>query len=329
MTDSFQCLVVRSHSDGEHECSLETREVDELPPGDVLIRVRASSLNYKDALAASGHPGIVKSFPHVPGIDAWGEVLMSRDSRFVPGQEVLVTGHELGVERWGGWSEQIRVPAEWVLPLPVGLTGLECMQLGTAGFTAAQCVQALQRQGISPNRGPIAVTGATGGVALISIMLLVKLGYEVVAITGKQDRAEWLRSLGAADVCGRDVLKISSRPLQSGKFAGGVDTVGGPMLASLIKQTNHRGCIACCGVAGGADLPLTVYPFILRGITLAGIDSAWCPMPERQQIWNRLGSEWKLDLGSICHTIPLAEAPRRAAEMLSGKTYGRTVIEIG
>ncbi|MEZ5941847.1 MAG: oxidoreductase [Planctomycetaceae bacterium] len=328
-TTEFTCQLVERSEDGTVHISLQQRSLEELPAGDVLIRVRNSSLNYKDALAASGHPGITRKFPHVPGIDACGLVEHSDDERFVVGQQVIMTGHELGVERWGAWSEFIRVPADWVLPLPEGLTGRECMQLGTAGFTAAQCVWALQHHGVMPESGPVVVTGATGGVGTLSIMLLHKLGYHVIAVTGKSDRADWLKAHGATEVQDRSLLQNPERPLLSAKFAGGIDTVGGEFLASLIKQIQQRGCVASCGVAGGHELPLTVYPFILRGVTLAGIDSAWCPMPQRKEIWRRLANEWKLGgLDDITQEIPLSEAPHAAQEMLAGRTIGRTVIRV-
>ncbi|MCA8994243.1 MAG: oxidoreductase [Planctomycetaceae bacterium] len=325
----FSCQLVERSEDGTVQIGPQQRPIKELPAGNVVIRVLASSLNYKDALAASGHPGIARNLPHVPGIDAWGIVEHSDDEQFSVGQQVLMTGHELGVERWGGWSEFIRVPADWVLPLPDGLTGRECMQLGTAGFTAAQCVLALQHHGVTPESGPVVVTGATGGVGTLSIMLLHKLGFHVIAVTGKADQTDWLKARGASEVQDRTLLKKSERPLLSAQFAGGIDTVGGEFLASLIKQIQQRGCVASCGVAGGHELPLTVYPFILRGVTLAGIDSAWCPMPQRKEVWRLLANEWKLSgLDEITQEIPLAEAPHAAQEMLAGRATGRTVIRV-
>lgn len=329
LPDEFACLLVQRDGNKSITTSLERRPSRELPPGDVVVQVRLSSLNYKDALGATGHRGIVRTFPHVPGIDAWGTVLESASPEFKIGQDVIVTGHELGVERWGGWAELIRVPAEWVLPIPEGLTGRECMQLGTAGFTAAQCVAALQLNGVTPDKGEVLVTGATGGVASLAIKLLANLGYGVVALTGKQDRADWLKSLGALRIVGREELAPSEKPLLSARFAAGVDTVGGPVLASLIKQISHRGTVACCGVAGGAELDLTVYPFILRGVTLAGIDSAWCPLKERREIWSRLAQEWRLEgLDDITETVPLSEVMTVVDRMLAGKHTGRTLVDI-
>ncbi len=224
----------------------------------------------------------MRSFPHVPGIDAAGVVVESSDPNVAVGSAVITTGHELGVERWGGWSEFIQVPSSWVLPLPDGLTIDEAMAIGTAGFTAAQCVEALIRHDVRPDSGEVLVTGATGGVASLSIQILSQLGYQVVALTGKADQADWLQRIGATRVMLRDeLLKAPNRPLLKASFAGAIDTVGGQVLSAALRMIHHRGCVAACGVAGGADLAMTVYPFILRGITLAGIDSAWCPDEDR------------------------------------------------
>ena len=327
MSRTHRCFVVDQSATGAITASIEPRLVDSLPPGDVTIRVLRSAVNYKDALAATGHPGIVKTFPHVPGIDAAGVVLESSSDRFWPGDEVITTGHELGVERWGGWSEHVRVPADWVLPLPSGLTIEESMQLGTAGFTAAQCIEALQRHEITPDSGEVVVTGATGGVGSLSVQILAKLGYAVVAVSGKPDQSDWLISLGAARIISRDeFLTTPDRPLLKASFAGAIDTVGGAVLATLLKTIHQRGCVACCGVAGGADLITTVYPFILRGITLAGIDSAWCPDDLRPLIWNKLAGEWK-PANLKCNTIGLKDVGSVVSAMLAGRTIGRTLID--
>lgn len=330
LSEAFRCLLVEQPANPEPIWKVARRSVDELPTGDVLIRVEASSLNYKDALALHGHRGIVRTFPHVPGIDAVGTVVLSSSQTFQPGEQVLVTGHELGVERWGGWSELIRVPAEWALPIPTGLTPLECLALGTAGFTAAQCVLALQRHEILPASGEIVVSGATGGVGSLALRLLVHLGYHCVASTGKPEQADWLRQLGARTIIPREELTIpNARPLLSARFAGGVDTVGGIVLANMVKLTGHRGCVAACGVAGGAELPLTVYPFILRGVTLAGIDSAWCPLPQRREVWKRLGADWKLpNLLDGVSAVSLESVPELAKAMLAGRTSGRVIVEV-
>ncbi|WP_437191850.1 acrylyl-CoA reductase family protein [Planctomicrobium sp. SH527] len=331
MDDRFSCYYVQKNSDGTVSGSVQQRSCSELPSGNVRVRVHYSSLNFKDAMAASGNPTIAKLFPHVPGIDAAGVVEQSDDARFPVGTQVIATGHELGVERWGGWSELIQLPADWLVPLPAGLTLEESMIFGTAGFTAAQCVQALLHQGVSPDKGPVVVTGATGGVGVISVMLLAKLGFDVTAVTGKADQADWLKSLGAKEVAGRELLQDSkNRPLLSARFAGGVDTVGGDLLTNLCKMIHHRGCVACCGLTAGAELGLTVYPFILRGLTLAGIDSAWCPDDIRAMIWARLAGDWKpTTLQSVKRIVSLSDMTAEVQRILSGNNVGRVVISVG
>lgn len=331
LPDSLRCYLVRKPGSGAVDASVETRPFHELPPGDTVIRVQCSSLNYKDAMAATGHRGVVKSFPHVPGIDAAGTVVQSESSALKPGQPVLVTGYQQGAERWGGWAEYVRVPAEWGVPLPEGLTLRESMILGTAGFTAAQCVWSLVDHGIAPDHGPVVVTGATGGVGVIAVMLLAKLGYEVTAVSGKKDQYDWLRSLGASNVVGRDdVCDKSDNALLRSRWAGGVDTVGGATLSTIIRSLQHRGCVAACGLVGGHDLPLTVYPFILRGVTLDGIDSAMCPYDRRLAIWSKLANEWKLaTLESLATEVTLDHVGDTVQQMLAGQTHGRTLVRPG
>jgi len=330
MSAEFRCLIVDRDAGDHIVRRLEQRSRADLPSGDVLIRVHYSSLNYKDAMAATGNPAIARTLPHVPGIDAAGTVLESDDACYVPGQPVIATGHEIGVERWGGWSELLRVPADWLVPLPSGLTLQEAMILGTAGFTAAQCVRALQRQGVRPESGPVVVSGATGGVGSIAVLLLARLGYDVTAVTGKQAQHDWLRTLGAAQVAGRELLTdVPKRPLLSAKFAGGIDTVGGNVLTAMCKIMQHRGCVACCGVTGGETLALTVYPFILRGLTLAGIDSAWCPDDQRADIWRQLAGDWKpKQLSSLCRLVSLNCLEPEIESILAGKNVGRVVVDL-
>jgi acrylyl-CoA reductase (NADPH) len=326
---SFRCFVVEQAGE-EIRGEVQPRSIDELPPGEVLIRVSHSSLNYKDAMAATGHRGIVKAFPHVPGIDAAGIVIESSDPAFRPGDEVIATGREIGVERWGGWSEYLRVPAAWVQRVPDGLTRFEAMVLGTAGFTAAQCVAALVDHGVTPDRGEVVVTGATGGVAIIAIRILSKLGFRVVAVSGKESQHEWLIAQGASRIVSRsEFVDTGTRPLLNANWAGGIDTVGGAALATVVRSMQHRGCVAACGVVGGAELPLTVYPFILRGVTLAGIDSAWCPDDARAEVWRRLGAEWKPDnLSSLATEVPLDHVQESVKVMLAGLMVGRTVVSL-
>ena len=243
--------------------------------------------------------------------------------------QVLVTGYDLGTTHWGGFSRFIRVPAEWVVAMPAGLNARGAMTYGTAGFTAAQCVAAIRHHGIEPDAGEVVVTGASGGVGSLSVAILAKLGYRVAAVTGKAEQHTLLKALGAKEVLAREeVSDDSKKPLLASRWAAAVDTVGGQTLATLLRSMNHRGCVAACGLAGGHDLPMTVYPFILRGVTLAGIDSAKCPRANRLQIWEYLAGEWKLDgLDSITHEISLAEVPRTTSAMLAGNTFGRTLVK--
>lgn len=299
-----------------------------LPPGDVLIDVEYSSLNYKDALATQGHPGVVRTFPHVPGIDCAGTVVESTSPTYRPGDKVLVTGYELGAGHWGGYAALVRVPANWIVTLPAGLSLRDTMIYGTAGFTAAQSVAAIVDRGIEPERGPVIVTGATGGVGCIAVAILAKLGYEVAAVSGKIDRADWLRQLGAKTILDRgDVVDETDRLLLSAKWAAAVDTVGGRPLGTILRSTQHRGVVAACGLVAGHEIPLTVYPFILRGVTLAGIDSAKCPRPERLATWQKLAGPWRIArLNDLADEITLDELPDRVHRILAGQVVGRTLV---
>jgi len=327
-TMSFPCLMVRRNADGNVACRAETITLEDLPPGDVLIEVVCSSLNYKDALACQGHPGVARKLPHVPGIDCSGQVVESASPQFRAGDNVLVTGYGLGSDSWGGYSQYVRVPADWVVALPEGLTHDVAMTYGTAGFTAAQCVSALQHHGIEPDRGEVVVTGATGGVGSLAIAILAKLGYQVVAVTGKPAQASLLEQLGACRVISREEVDDSStKPLLAPRWAGAIDTVGGNTLATLLRGTEHRGCVTACGLVAGHILPTTVFPFILRGVTLAGIDSAQCPREPRLAIWQHLAGDWHVDhFGPLAREITLADVPREADAMLAGKTWGRALV---
>lgn len=329
MADELKCYLV-SKSGEEVSAEITRRPVGELASGEVLVRVRYSSLNYKDALAATGNPAVARKFPHVPGIDAAGIVEESSSPEFPVGTEVIATGHELGVERWGGWAEYVRVPAEWLVRRPHGLTLEESMILGTAGFTAAQCLLAVRTHGVRPPDGDIVVTGATGGVGSIAVKLFAGQGYRVVAVSGKADRKAWLMEQGAAEVVDRSALAdTSSRPLLSARWAGAVDTVGGQTLANVIRAMKHRGCVAACGVVGGAELPLSVFPFILRGVTLAGIDSAWCPDDRRRVIWELLSSTWKpKDVASLAEFVDLDQIGTAVPKILAGQITGRVVVRV-
>jgi len=324
----FPAYVVRKLDDGTVRASVETLAVDDLPPGDVLIRVHASSLNYKDALAATGNPGVARQLPHVPGIDLAGTVDSDRTGRFTPGDRVLVTGYGLGAESWGGYSQYVRVPVDWVVALPSGLSLDEAMCYGTAGFTAAQAFGTLVGRGIDRKRGEVVVTGATGGVGSFSVALLARAGYRVTAVTGKPESHDYLRRLGAARLVERDAcVDTSDRPLLKARWSSAIDTVGGQTLATLIRSTMHRGCVAACGLVGGISLPLTVYPFILRGVSLMGIDSAKCPMAERLEIWNKLAGPWRVnDLLGLTRTVTLAGLDQAVADILAGGITGRVLV---
>jgi acrylyl-CoA reductase (NADPH) len=330
LAERFPCYCVRRDATGGIHGQLETIGLADLPEGEVLIRVAWSSLNYKDALAAQGHTGVARQLPHVPGIDAAGTVVSSSVAPLRVGQAVLVTGYELGAGHWGGWSHYIRVPADWVVPLPPELSPREAMILGTAGFTAAQCILRLQQNGVSPQSGPVLVTGATGGVGSLAVKLLGQLGYAVTASTGKFHEAPWLRQLGAAECVGRgEILTSSDKPLGAARWAGAVDTVGGETLASVLRTTHINGCVAACGLVGGTDLPLTVYPFILRGVVLAGVSSQNCPMPLRREIWQRLATDWRLtDSEALAREIDLAGLDAAIAQILAGQIRGRVVVRL-
>jgi putative YhdH/YhfP family quinone oxidoreductase len=327
-SEPFPCYLVRRGDDGKVTSRVETITLDQLTDGDVLIRVAYSSLNYKDALACQGHPGVVRTFPHVPGIDCAGVVVESASSSFRPGDEVLVTGYELGAGHWGGFAGYVRAPADWVVKLPANLPARDAMIYGTAGFTAAQCVTAIVERDIGPDRGPVVVTGATGGVGSLAVAILAKLGYEVEAVTGKPEQEDFLRQLGAKKILGRnDVTDKSDRPLLASRWAAAVDTVGGQPLATILRSTEHRGCVAACGLVAGAELELTVYPFILRGVTLAGIDSAKCPRPQRLEMWQKLAGPWRVEqLNDLAQEITLDELTDRVQKILSGQLIGRTIV---
>jgi putative YhdH/YhfP family quinone oxidoreductase len=325
----FSCYVVEKDQD-QVKSGLSRRSLSDLPEGDVLIRVHYSSLNYKDGLAATGKPGVARKFPHIPGIDAAGEVAESTSPDFQKGQKVLVTGYDLGAGRWGGWSEYARVPAEWVIPLPPGLSLVESMQLGTAGFTAALSVYALRHHEITPQSGEIVVTGATGGVGCLAVSMLGKLGYTVVAVTGKSDRHDWLKKLGAARVIGRgDVDVKGGNPLLKAGWAGAVDTVGGNVLATLLRSTHIGGCVTACGLVAGPELVTTVFPFILRGVTLSGIDTGWCRRERRLELWRLMAGEWKPPrLAEVSKQVELKDVDEPVQRILAGQIAGRTVVHV-
>ncbi|MBA3010274.1 MAG: YhdH/YhfP family quinone oxidoreductase [Proteobacteria bacterium] len=302
---------------------------DDLPQGDVLVRVRYSSLNYKDALSASGNRGVTRQYPHTPGIDAAGIVEHSRAKEFKPGDPVIVTSYDLGMNTPGGFGQYIRVPGDWVVPLPQNLSLEQSMILGTAGFTAAMSVERLI-SGVTPDQGPILVTGATGGVGSLACAILVKLGYSVDAVSGKPDDG-FLKSLGVKEIISRKIfLEKTAPPVLKPRWAGVVDTVGGEILATAIKSTGSWGIVTCCGNVASPDLPINVFPFILRGVSLIGIDSQHCPMPLRQTLWKNLSAAWKPDqLENLCSRIGLDDLSPGIEKILKGQLRGRTLVDMG
>jgi NADPH2:quinone reductase len=299
-----------------------------LSEGAVVIKTAFSSVNYKDALAATGAGKIMRRFPLVGGIDVSGTVASSSDARFKAGDEVLVTGYDLGVAHDGGYAEYVRVPADWVVPVPRGLTLSDVMAIGTAGFTAALSVAGLERNGAAPANGPVIVTGATGGVGSMAVQLLAARGYTVTALTGKDAEHDYLRSLGAADVLSRTTLQMGTRPLEKTLWAGAVDPVGGETLAWLTRTMMYNGAIACSGLTGGTDLHTTVLPFILRGTKLLGIDSVMCPMNTRLDVWHRLSTDMKpAALRTMAREISMSGLPDAFKTLLGGAARGRFVVK--
>jgi acrylyl-CoA reductase (NADPH) len=329
--ESFSAFRVFEEGGTIHGRVVQAR-VDELSAGDVphvLIRAAYSSVNYKDALAATGAGKILRRFPLIAGIDVSGVVESSSDPRFTKGEPVLVTGFDLGVASDGGYAEYVRVPADWVVPIPAGLSAFEVMAIGTAGFTAALSVVEMERNGLRPASGPTIVTGATGGVGSMAVEILARLGYHVTALTGKDDQHEYLRSLGARDVLSRNGLQMGTRPLEKSMWAGAVDPVGGETLAWLTRTMMYGGSIASSGLTGGIDVHTTVLPFILRGVKLLGIDSAMCPMGPRHEVWRRLATDMKpAHLRLIAREVRLSDLAAVFQELLKGSAKGRTVVKL-
>ncbi|HDR5275791.1 YhdH/YhfP family quinone oxidoreductase [Bacillus thuringiensis] len=327
---SFRAIVVNETENHQFVRKVVEREVSSLPEGDVFIQVHYSSLNYKDALSATGNKGVTRTYPHTPGIDAAGEVVRSEDNSFNVGDQVIVTGYDLGMNTSGGFGEYIRVPSSWVVPLPEGMSLKESMMYGTAGFTAALSVYKLIGAGINPGMGDVLVTGATGGVGSVAVSILSKLGFNVVGATGKMEEEQMLLRLGAKKVIHRAELNDESgRPMLKGIYAGVIDTVGGHMLETALKTVKYGGCVTTCGNVAGQELHTTVYPFILRGISLLGIDSGQCPVDVRRDVWTLLADEWENSkLASYTEECTLEELDEKFALILQGKLKGRTVVKI-
>lgn len=326
---TFSALQVRENAAGQFEQVIVQRGTDELPAGELLVRVKYSSLNYKDALSASGNRGVTKNFPHTPGIDAAGVVEASSVAEFAVGDEVIVTGYDLGMNTAGGFAQYIRIPASWALKRPQGLSLREAMVLGTAGLTAALCVDKLEQAGVTPDAGPILVTGATGGVGSIAVVLLSKLGYRVAAATGKAEQAEFLKSLGAQEIVSRSQLQDGTeRPMLKEQWGGAVDTVGGDILFNVLKALRYGGSAACCGLTAGVGFKGSVLPFILRGVNLLGVDSVELPLVVKASMWDRLSLQWKLNLDALVTEVTLPQLPQAIAQILAGKQVGRVLVRL-
>lgn len=327
--NEFKAMLVTETGEKEFKREIVTRNIDNLPDGDVLINVKYSSLNYKDALSATGNKGVTRKYPHTPGIDAAGIVEESSNENFKAGDKVIVTSYDLGMNTSGGYGQYIRVPAEWVVKLPENLTLRESMIYGTAGFTAALSVYKMVNSGVKPSDGDILVTGATGGVGSTAVSLLSKMGYSVIAATGKLEEKKMLVNLGAKDIIDRREIDDTKSAMLKGRWAGVIDTVGGNMLSTAIKSTKYGGAITCCGNVAAPEFSTSVYPFILRGVTLFGIDSVMCPMDTRLEIWNNLSSDWKLDnLNDNVEEVSLSELNEKIEMMLKGKHKGRTIVNL-
>ena len=325
---NFKAFVTEETENGFVSNVIE-RTLDDLPEGDVLIKVLFSSLNYKDALSASGNKGVSRNYPHSPGIDAAGIVEESNSDEFTVGDEVIVTGYDLGMNTSGGFSEYIRVPKEWIIKKPDNFDLEESMAYGTAGLTAGLCVRKILLSGIKPEDGEVFVTGATGGVGIIAVMLLAKLGFEVVAITGKETETDLLLSLGAKEVINRSEFEGDMKsPLAKPRWAGGVDAVGSDILSNLITATHQRAAIACCGMVGGVNLNTSIFPFILRGLSLLGIDSAETLIDVKKEIWNNFASDWKLEkINDQIQDVGLAELSSEIDKILKGQQVGRVRLK--
>lgn len=328
MEKEYKALVV-NEVNAAFEQTIQTLHIDNLPKGDVLVKVHYSSINYKDALSATGNKGITKKYPHTPGIDAAGEVVSSLDDKFKEGDKVIVTGYDLGMNTSGGFGQYIRVPADWVVKLPEGLSLKESMIIGTAGFTAGISVLRLSAL-VKPSDGKILVSGATGGVGSVALSLLSKLGYQTIAISGKETEYPFLRKLGASDILPRaEFQEVDKRPILSAQYAGAIDTVGGPILENILKTLQPLGAVTTCGSVSATQLNMTVFPFILRGISLIGISAQNYPGALREPLWVKLATDWKPDnLLELYTEIRLEDIPATVALILQGKLKGRTIVNM-
>ena len=324
----YKAYLVEENN-GEYIGSVKELDTPDLQEGRLLIKVKYSSLNYKDALAATGAKGVVRSYPFVPGVDVAGEIIESSSDDFIPGDEIIATGYKIGMAEFGGFGEIVHLPSEWVVKLPENLSLYNAMCHGTAGITAAECVNKIIKGGIS-NTLPVLVSGATGGVGSIAVGLLSKLGYEVHAITGKPDENEKLTSMGATKIISRnDFMSEPLKPLDKASYSSAVDTVGGEMLAKMISMISNNGVVSCCGNVGGAMFTSSVFPFILRGVQLSGVDSAESPIDLKKELWNLLANEWLIDLNNQTKTVNINEIDNEIKKILDGGQIGRVVIKHG
>ena len=330
MSDVFRAFRVDKTEDRKYPRSIVERETADLPDGELLIDVAYSSLNYKDALSATGNPGVTRNFPHTPGIDAAGVVRESSVDAFSPGDEVIAIGFDLGMNTAGGFGQRIRIPAGWAVPMPSGLDLRTSMILGTAGFTAALCVDKLEAAGMSPDGGPVLVTGSTGGVGSVAVKLLAKLGYEVHAVTGKAAQHGFLKDLGASAIMSReDALAGAERPLGRETWGGVVDTVGGQILVNAVKSLRYGMSLAACGLVASPEIPATVLPFILRHVNLLGVDSVELPLDQKDAIWRKLGGEWHLDgLDDLVEPLSLDTVSDAIDRILAGEMVGRGLVDL-
>ena len=328
MADQFPALVL-TEDDGKVSSAVRGMSVDELPEGDVTVRVTYTGLNYKDGMIINGIGRLVRDYPHVPGIDFAGVVEESGSDRYKPGDQVILTGWRVGEVHWGGYAGKARVKSDWLVAVPEGLTDKRAMAIGTAGFTSMLCVAALEDHGLTPDSGTVLVTGAAGGVGSVAVSILAKRGYTVAASTGRVEQADYLTSLGASQIIDRaELSEPSKRPLESENFAGAVDTVGGTTLARVLAQTAYGGSVAACGLAGGANLECTVLPFLLRGVNLLGIDSVMQPYDNRVRVWQRLVDDLPMDrLDALTEEIGLSDLPQAANDILKGQVRGRLVVK--
>jgi acrylyl-CoA reductase (NADPH) len=328
--DNFKAFMVNK-TDDDFSAEVKTIGLEDLPAGEVVIKVAYSSVNFKDGLASIPNGKIIRSYPFVPGIDLAGTVVRSDDSRYKEGEKVIATSYEIGVSHYGGYSEYARIPGDWIVPLPEGLTLKEAMVFGTAGFTAALSVHRLEENGLKPEKGKVLVTGATGGVGSVAVAMLAKRGYQVVASTGKESEHNYLREIGAAEIISREELAGEKiKPLDKQLWAAAVDPVGGKSLTAILSKLEYNGSVAVSGLTGGTDVPATVFPFILRGINLLGIDSVYCPMETRKLLWQRMATDLKPDglLETIQNEITLDELPGTLASILKGENRGRTIVKM-